>query len=94
MSHFEPSGVLGYLSDAVVVSRAFLGRFWGFFRGFVGAVLMHDDLFLGIPKSAVCVRFVRGYICVRACVYARIYVRVRGAVITEKCYVRYVRDNV
>lgn len=74
----------------------FLGRFWGFFRGFVGAVRTDGDLFLGILKSAVCVRFVRGYVCVRACVYARmrICVRVRGAVITVLCYVRYVRDNV
>lgn len=57
---------------------------------------MHGDLFLGIPKSAVCVRFVRGYIYARACVYVRayIYVRVRRAVITVFCYVRYVRDNV
>ena len=73
----------------------FLGHFWGFFRGFVGAVWMDGDLFLGIPKSAVCVRFVRGYIRVRACVYVRayLYVRVRGAVITVFCYVRYVRAN-
>ena len=72
--------MLGYLFDVVVVPGAFLGHFWGFFRVFVGAVWMDGDLFLGIPKSAVCVRFVRGYMRVRACLYARIYVRVRACV--------------
>ena len=32
LSHFEPSGMLGYLFDAVVVSRGASGAFLGRFR--------------------------------------------------------------
>ena len=61
--------------------RGFLGRFWGDLgaSGYVGlsvgmAIYRYDLKCLGIPKSAVCVRFVRGYMRVRACVYARVRV--------------------
>ena len=56
----------------------FLGRLLGFFRGFVWAVRTDGDLFLGITKSSVCVRFASVYMRagVRVCAYA--YMRARA----------------